>query len=157
MEKNIKNNKDKMRQTISALCHLTLACRRLTLTECDTVGWQEEHPAHKKNWVMRCWRGYLSGAKCIWLAMVQLMPLPPIISDSVKSTVVYPLVLAHLGHRHTQRNMQLQMPNSTMWTTKTVLDRGRTNCISVTHDLDVDLQSPAVSYTHLTLPTKRIV
>ena len=34
----------------------------------DTVGWvihwhQEEHSACK-NWVMRCWCGHLSGAKC---------------------------------------------------------------------------------------------
>jgi len=27
------------------------------------VGYQEEHPACK-NWVMRCWCGYLSGARC---------------------------------------------------------------------------------------------
>ena len=31
------------------------------------VGRQEEHPACK-NWVMRCWGGYLSGAKYKWLA-----------------------------------------------------------------------------------------
>ena len=37
------------------------------------VGQQAEHPACK-NWVMRCWCGYLSGADC--LHMVQLMPLP---------------------------------------------------------------------------------
>ena len=28
------------------------------------VGRQEGHPACKKNWVVRCWRGYLSGARC---------------------------------------------------------------------------------------------
>jgi len=38
------------------------------------VGWQEGHPACK-NWVVRCWRGYLSGARCR-LAYAQLMPLP---------------------------------------------------------------------------------
>jgi len=27
------------------------------------VGWQEGHPACKK-WVVGCWRGYLSGARC---------------------------------------------------------------------------------------------
>jgi len=27
----------------------------------------EEHPACKK-WAMRCWHGYLSGARCRWLA-----------------------------------------------------------------------------------------
>jgi len=30
-----------------------------------------------KNWVMRCWRGYLSGATANDLHMVQLMPMPP--------------------------------------------------------------------------------
>ena len=28
------------------------------------VGRQEGHPACKKNWVVGCWRGYLSGARC---------------------------------------------------------------------------------------------
>jgi len=28
------------------------------------VGWQEGHPACKKNWVVGCWHGYLSGARC---------------------------------------------------------------------------------------------
>jgi len=28
------------------------------------VGRQEGHPACKKNWVLGCWRGYLSGARC---------------------------------------------------------------------------------------------
>ena len=37
-----------------------------------------------KNWVMRYWRGYLSGARCKWFAYAQLMPLPPIISCSSK-------------------------------------------------------------------------
>jgi len=32
-----------------------------------SVGRQEEHPACK-NWVMRCWCGYLSGARCILFA-----------------------------------------------------------------------------------------
>jgi len=41
------------------------------------VGWQEGHPACKKYGVIRCWRGYLSGARCKCLHMVQLMPLPP--------------------------------------------------------------------------------
>jgi len=27
------------------------------------VGWQEGHPACK-NWVVGCWHGYLSGARC---------------------------------------------------------------------------------------------
>jgi len=28
---------------------------------------QEEHPA-RKNWLVRCWRGYLTGASCKWFA-----------------------------------------------------------------------------------------
>jgi len=28
------------------------------------VGWQEGHPACKKNYVVWCWHGYLSGARC---------------------------------------------------------------------------------------------
>ena len=35
---------------------------------------QEGHPACKKNWVVGCWHGNLSGAKCR-LHMAQLMPL----------------------------------------------------------------------------------
>jgi len=42
---------------------LVYACSALTLL----IGWQEGHPACK-NWVMRCWRGYLSGARCKWFA-----------------------------------------------------------------------------------------
>jgi len=39
-----------------------------------------------KNWVVGCWHGYLSGVKCKWFIyrMVQLTPLPPIISCSIK-------------------------------------------------------------------------
>jgi len=50
------------------------------------VGWQEGHPACK-NWVVGCWRGYLSGARCR-LAYAQLMPLPTL--ASVKSRLVLP-------------------------------------------------------------------
>jgi len=32
------------------------------------VGYQEEHPACIKYWVMRCWRGYLSAVMSKWLA-----------------------------------------------------------------------------------------
>ena len=43
-----------------------------------------------KNWAMRCWRGYLSGARCR-LAYAQLMPLPLTVSlASVKSRLVLP-------------------------------------------------------------------
>ena len=33
-----------------------------------------------KNWVVRCWHGYLSGARCCRLAYGQLMPLPLTVS-----------------------------------------------------------------------------
>jgi len=39
---------------------LPLAFSALTLL----VGWQEGHPACKKTGVVRCWHGYLSGARC---------------------------------------------------------------------------------------------
>ena len=41
------------------------------------IRWQEEHPACKSSWVMRCWHVYLSVAGADDLHMVQLMPLPP--------------------------------------------------------------------------------
>ena len=41
-------------------CVSAFAFSALTLL----VGWQEGHPACKKYGVMRCWRGYLSGARC---------------------------------------------------------------------------------------------
>jgi len=47
------------------------------------VGRQDEHPACK-NWVMRCWCGCLSGARCR-LHIVQLMPLHPKTPSSVAS------------------------------------------------------------------------
>jgi len=47
------------------------------------VGQQEGHPACK-NWVVRYWHGYLSGEGANDLHMVQLMPMPPIISCFIK-------------------------------------------------------------------------
>jgi len=41
-------------------CIAKFAFSALTLL----VGRQEVHPACKKNWVVECWRGYLSGARC---------------------------------------------------------------------------------------------
>ena len=39
------------------------------LWRCWSVGCQEGHPAYKKwKWVVRYWRGYLSGARCKWFA-----------------------------------------------------------------------------------------
>ena len=50
-----------------------------------------------KNWVVRCWQGYLSGARCR-LAHAQLMPLPLTISCSSKIQIGFTfLVPAHLG------------------------------------------------------------
>ena len=50
-----------------------------------------------KNWVVRCWCGYLSGARCR-LAYAQLMPLPPTISCSSKIQIGFTfLVPAHPG------------------------------------------------------------
>ena len=50
-----------------------------------------------KNWVVRCWCGYLSGARCR-LAYVQLMPLPLTISCSSKIQIGFTfLVPAHPG------------------------------------------------------------
>ena len=50
-----------------------------------------------KNWVVRCWRGYLSGARCR-LAYAQLMPLPLTVSCFSKIQIGFTfLVPAHLG------------------------------------------------------------
>ena len=48
------------------------------------VGHQEEHLACKKL-VMRCWCGYLSGVRCRFFCMVQLMPLHPNTPSSLTS------------------------------------------------------------------------
>jgi len=49
---------------------LLIAFSALTLL----VGHQQEHLVCK-NWVMMCWHGYLSVARCRWLYVVQLMTL----------------------------------------------------------------------------------
>ena len=50
-----------------------------------------------KNWVVGCWRGYLSGARCR-LAWYQLMPLPLTVSCFSKIQIGFTfLVLAHPG------------------------------------------------------------
>ena len=46
----------------------------------------EEHPSCK-SWGMRCWRGYLSGARCRWLAYDAIAILSSL--ASVKSRMVY--------------------------------------------------------------------
>ena len=40
---------------------------KLAFSTWHLVGHQEEHPA-SKNWLIRCWHDYLSGAKCKWFA-----------------------------------------------------------------------------------------
>jgi len=51
----------------------------------------------KKNWVVGCWRGYLSGARCR-LAYGKLMPLPLTVSCFSKIQIGFTfLVPAHLG------------------------------------------------------------
>jgi len=47
------------------------------------VGQHEGHPACKKNWVVGCWHGCLSGW-CADLHMAQMMPLPLTVSCSSK-------------------------------------------------------------------------
>jgi len=48
-----------------------------------------------KNWVVGCWRGYLSGARC---RRAQLMPLPLTVSCFSKIQICFTfLVPAHLG------------------------------------------------------------
>ena len=59
-----------------------------------------------KNWVVKCWRGYLSGARCR-LACAQLMPLPLTVSCFNKIQIGFTfLVLGHPGnpgHRAVKR------------------------------------------------------
>ena len=53
------------------------------------VGWQEGHPACK-NWVVRYWRGYLSGARCKWFAYGPAdATVTPSSLAPVKSRMVY--------------------------------------------------------------------
>ena len=54
------------------------------------VGRQEGHPACK-NWVVRYWRGYLSGARCKWFAYGPAdATATPSSLALVKSIIVYP-------------------------------------------------------------------
>jgi len=66
------------------------------LWHCWLVGRKGIRPV-KKNRVVGCWRGYLSGARCK-LAYVQLMPLPLTVSCFSKIQIGFTfLVPAHLG------------------------------------------------------------
>ena len=69
-------------------------CTFLSTLLPSVVWQQEEHPAHK-NSVMRCWHGFLSGAKCKWLAYgsADATATPA----SAKSRMVILLVVAHPG------------------------------------------------------------
>ena len=52
---------------------------------------QEGHPACKKYVVMRCWRGYLSGARCKWFAYGSAdATATPSSLSSAKSRMIYP-------------------------------------------------------------------
>jgi len=54
------------------------------------VGRQEGHPACKKNWVVWCWRGYLSGARFRWFAYGSAdATATPSFLAAVKSRMVY--------------------------------------------------------------------
>ena len=60
------------------------------------VGQQEGHQACK-NWVVGCWHGCLSGARCR-LANGQLIPLPPTVSCFAKIQIGFALLVpAHAG------------------------------------------------------------
>ena len=75
----------------SALC----AFSALTLL----VGWQEGHPACKKNWAVGCWHGYLSGARCrLAYGPADMMPLPLTVScfSEIQIGFIF-LVQARLG------------------------------------------------------------
>jgi len=56
----------------------------------DAVGWVAgRHPACK-NWVVRCWHGYLSGARCKWFACGEAdTTASPLSLAPVKSRMVY--------------------------------------------------------------------
>jgi len=57
--------------------------------------WRQKGIRPVKNWVVGCWHGYLSGARCR-LHMAQLMPLPLTVSCFSKIQIGFTfLVLAH--------------------------------------------------------------
>ena len=61
----------------------------------DAVGWAA---GRASNWVVGCWRGPLSGARCIDLHTAQLMPLPLTVSSFSKIQIGFAfLVPAHPG------------------------------------------------------------
>jgi len=82
------------------------------------VGRQEGHPACK-NWVVRYWRGYLSGAKCKWCAYspADAIAIPSSLAP-VKSRMVY-LSAAGLprlsGSSFKNYDYALQQPHLMLW------------------------------------------
>ena len=60
-----------------------------------------------KNWVVRCWHGYLFGTRCRLAYMAQLMPLPLTVSCFSKIqigfTILVPAHLGSLGERAVKR------------------------------------------------------
>ena len=77
----------------SAFCYfLRVDVQRAIIALTLLVGCQEEHQACK-NWVMRCWRGYLSGVRCRLFAYgpAECTASPnSIISCLIKSRLVLP-------------------------------------------------------------------
>ena len=84
------------------------------------VGRQEGHPACKKLRVVRCWHGYLSGARCR-LACAQLMPLPLTVCCFSKIQIGFTfLVPAHPGspgHRAVKRVCVCVIHSTRLFTT----------------------------------------
>jgi len=73
-------------QPVSLRLYSSFAFSALTLL----VGRQEGHPAHK-NWVVGCWRSYLSGARCrLAYGPVDATATHCLFTASVKSTLAFP-------------------------------------------------------------------
>ena len=76
-------------KNIAIFICLTSSCFSAFSTLTLLVGRQEGHTACK-NWVMRYWRGYLSGVRCKWFAygLADATATPSSLAP-VKSTMVY--------------------------------------------------------------------
>ena len=78
---------------LRARCSYCLQCYCLIAFSASTllVGRQEGHPACKKYGVMRCWCGYLSGARCKWFSYGSAdATATPLSLASAKSRMVCP-------------------------------------------------------------------
>ena len=82
-------------------CHCTIAAAAFIFTVCShcafsalklLVGRHEEHPACK-NWLMRCWCGCLSGARCwlvcMWCSWCQCIPEPHYLLSHLNTDLFY--------------------------------------------------------------------